>query len=89
MATVTCTSRLEHVGPCQPVDYQGGTVMEVLDALASDYPRLKHYVLDDQGKVRTHVAIFVGGTLQPRDTVLNRPISADEEVFIMQALSGG
>ncbi len=89
MAVITCTSRLEHVGPCQPVNYPGETVMDVLNSLAVDYPKLKAYVLDDQGQVRHHVAIFVSGNLQPRNTVLNYAVGANDEVFIMQALSGG
>ena len=89
MATVACASRLQHVGPYQPVSYPGNTVMEVLNALEADYPKLKNYLLDDQGRVRTHVAVFVDGTLQPRDTVLNRPVDAGDEVYFMQALSGG
>ncbi|MEO8418112.1 MAG: MoaD/ThiS family protein [Methylophilaceae bacterium] len=89
MAIIVCTHHLGHVGPLAPVSYQGETVSDVLDAAAVDYPRLKSYVLDDQGRVRKHVAIFVDGTLQPRETVLNYVLDATDEIYIMQALSGG
>ena len=46
-------------------------------------------MLDDQGRVRKPIAIFVEGTLQPRDTVLNYALGATDEIYIMQALSGG
>ena len=89
MANIVCTQRLESVGPLEPVSYKGETVGDVLDAAAADYPRLKSYVLDDQGRVRKHVAIFVGGTMQPRETVLNYALGTTDEIYIMQALSGG
>lgn len=89
MPLIACTRRLEHVGPCEPRDYPGDTVGQLLDALANDYPRLKDYVLDDQGRVRQHVAIFVEGALQPRETVLHLPLARLSQVYIMQALSGG
>ncbi len=63
MANIVCTHRIGHVGPLEPVSYKGDAVSDVLDAAAGDYPRLKSYVLDDQGRVRKHVAIFVGGYL--------------------------
>jgi len=89
MANIVCAQRLGDVGPLEPVAYQGETVRDVLDAAAVDYPRLKNYVLDDQGRVRKHVAIFVGGAMQPRETVLDNILGAEGEIYIMQALSGG
>lgn len=89
MAFIACTRRLEQVGPSELTSYAADTVGSLLDAAAADYPRLKTYVLDDQGRVRKHVAIFVDGTLQPRDTVLQLPLSNHSEIYIMQALSGG
>jgi molybdopterin converting factor small subunit len=65
------------------------TVRELLQAVAVDYPALNSYVLDDQGQVRKHVAIFIGGTLQAKQSVLEQVLSDGDEVYIMQALSGG
>lgn len=89
MPKIACTPRLENIGPVALTDYAGATVGEVLDAVAVDYPRLKNYVLDDQGRVRKHIAIFVEGVLQPRQTVLNHALHDTDEVYVMQALSGG
>ncbi len=89
MPLIACTRRLEHVGPCELTNYAGDTVGDLLDAMANDYPRLKNYVLDDQGRVRKHVAIFVDGDLQPKDSVLQLPLGSHSEVYVMQALSGG
>lgn len=89
MANVVCAQRLGDVGPLEPATYRGETVRDVLDAAAVDYPRLKSYVLDDQGRVRKHVAIFVGGSMQPRETVLDTVLGDADDLYIMQALSGG
>lgn len=89
MARIQCTQRLETIGPCDPVQCAGTTVSAVLDALAPQYPRLKSYVLDDQGQVRKHVAIFVDGSLIPREQVLAFPVSDSTDIHIIQALSGG
>ncbi len=89
MATVICTPRLREVGPATARSYPGDNLLELLDALAVDYPRLRGYLLDDQGRLRRHVAIFVGGQMVPRDQALTWPVSAGDEVYLMQALSGG
>lgn len=89
MAYIVCAQRLGNVGPLAPACYRGETVRDVLDAVAVDYPRLKNYVLDDQGRVRKHVTFFVGGAMQPRETVLDIVLGGTDEIYIMQALSGG
>lgn len=89
MAKIAFTRHLEAVGPCQLVDYAGATVGELLDAVAADYPRLKGYVLDEQGRVRKHIAIFVDGELKPRQSALALPVGEASQVYVFQALSGG
>lgn len=49
---------------------------------------LKSYVLDDQDRLRLHIAVFVDGA-QVRRNVLDHPLQSDSELYIMQALSGG
>src|SRR3546814_4500428 len=46
------------------------SVGELLEAVAADYPRITAYVLDDQRRVRKHIAIFVDDVMQPRETAL-------------------
>jgi len=50
---------------------------------------LLNYILDDQRRVRQHIAIFVDGALRPRQSVLSEPVGEDSEVYVFQALSGG
>ena len=52
-------------------------------------PRLRGYLLDDQGSLRRHVALFVDG-VQVRDRRgLGDPLQDDSEIYVVQALSGG
>lgn len=89
MPLVTCTQHLREVGPGQLEHFSGNTVGEAIQNMSARYPRLRGYVLDDQGEVRKHVAIFIDGELQDRRTVLARPVGDQDEIYILQALSGG
>ena len=89
MPIICCTPRLHAVGPTEPTPITGNTVQSVLDAADATYPKLKNYVLDDQGNIRKHVAIFVNGELADPSKVLDMTVDEQTEVYVMQALSGG
>ena len=61
----------------------------VLDALFVRHPNLHGYVLDEQGVVRHHVAIFIDGQVLRDKADLGVPLAPAAEVYLMQALSGG
>ena len=89
MTRVTFTANIQRHLPCPPADVQGRTVREVLDAVFAQNPQARGYVLDDQGAVRHHMQIFVGGA-QVRDRVaLSDEVPPGAELYILQALSGG
>jgi sulfur-carrier protein len=67
----------------------GDSVRAVLDHVFTDHPRLRSYILDDQGRVRRHVAIYVNATRIEDADRLSDPVGADDEIFVFQALSGG
>jgi hypothetical protein len=52
-------------------------------------PRLRSYVLDDQGRLRHHVVIFIGEQRILDSVGLSDPVGETDEIFVMQALSGG
>jgi molybdopterin synthase sulfur carrier subunit len=89
MARISFTQHLKTVGPVEQARYDGATLSEVLAAVARDFPRLPAYLLDDQGRLRRHIAVFVDGVMEPRDKALSRTLSPDSDVHIFQALSGG
>jgi molybdopterin synthase sulfur carrier subunit len=89
VATVAFTPHLQRFLDAPPREVAGATVREVLAALFADNPRLKGYVLDDQGRLRKHVTVFVDGQpLRDRDALSDRVVEGSE-VYVLQALSGG
>jgi len=65
------------------------TVREALVQVFGQQPRLRGYLLDDRGRLRQHVAIFVDG-VQVRDReCLTDVVSENSEIYVVQALSGG
>ena len=62
---------------------------EVLDRVFDANPKLRGYVLDDQGRLRQHVAVFVNGEMVTDRVGLTDALDDADEVFVMQALSGG
>ena len=68
------------------VEADGTTVNELLIDLDRRYPGLRFRVVDEQGRLRQHMKIFVNKDMV-RD--LSTTLRADDEVTLMQALSGG
>jgi molybdopterin converting factor small subunit len=71
------------------LEVDGASVGEVLDGLFERYPNLRGYVVDEQGAVRHHVAVFVDGDAIRDKRKLTQPVGEQAEVYVMQALSGG
>ena len=89
MATVTFTRNLRRHVECPSEIVSGGNLYEAMETYFSRHPRVRGYVLDDQGAVRHHMVIFVNAS-QIRDRRrLSDPIDPDAEIYVMQALSGG
>lgn len=88
MAKVHFTTHLKHVAPPDPVEAAGATVAAVLEDVFARYPAVRGYVLDDQDRVRLHIAVFVDGT-HVRRNILATPVTPSSEVYVLQALSGG
>ncbi len=67
----------------------GDTVASALHSLMQKQPRLRSYLLDDQGQLRRHVQIFVDGLAVRDRQRLSDPLGDASEVFVVQALTGG
>ena len=50
---------------------------------------MRSYILDAQGRLRKHVAVFIDGELLTDKRDLGRSIPPNSEIYVMQALSGG
>ncbi len=75
----------ELAGGEREVTVAGGTVGEALKALERTHPKLTGWVLDDQGRVREHVAVFLAGERVRGEVLLNEA----DRLEIVGAVSGG
>ena len=89
MARVAFTANLQRHLSCPVQTAPGNTVRAVLDGVFAAQPRLRSYILDDQDRVRKHVAIYINGDRITDRERLSDPVTEDDEVFVFQALSGG
>jgi molybdopterin converting factor small subunit len=89
MPRIVFTANLRRHVECPELDVHGASVAEVLDAAFEVVPQLRGYVLDEQGEVRKHVAIYVDGRRIADRVRLTDPVGRESEVWVLQALSGG
>lgn len=75
-----------YTGQQAHVDATGATVDQVLLDLDRQFPGLRFRVVDEQGRLRRHMKIFVNAD-SVRD--LTTAVSPADELVLMQALSGG
>jgi hypothetical protein len=68
------------------VDAEGDTVDAILRDLDTQFPGLRFRVVDEQGRLRRHMKVFLDEE-SVRDLTL--PVTGVRELTIMQALSGG
>jgi sulfur carrier protein ThiS len=74
---------------CPPQDVAASSLREALDAALAAAPALRSYVLDEQGCVRKHVAVFVNADMIRNRAALDVPLAAGDRVMVIQALTGG
>jgi sulfur-carrier protein len=89
MPRVSFTRALERFLPVPCAMVEGATVGAALTAVFALRPALRGYVLDDQGALRRHVAIYVNGALVNDRAGLTDPVGPRDEIYVFQALSGG
>jgi molybdopterin converting factor small subunit len=83
---VTIPSPLLSYTGRREVEASGTTVDELLHDLDRQFPGLRFRMIDEQGRIRPHMRIFIGAD-ESRDLASRPP--AGGTVHIVQALSGG
>jgi molybdopterin synthase sulfur carrier subunit len=89
MPTVVFTPALRRFLRVSEASVAAATVGEALEGVFGGNRALRSYVLDDQGALRRHVAIYVNGEPVRDRTGLSDPVACDAEVYVFQALTGG
>ncbi len=89
MALVHFTPQLQRFVDAPEINTGAATLRGALEAAFALNPRLRGYVLDDQGHMRANVVAFVDGRRCTDRVGLSDPLNPDSRVHVMQALSGG
>jgi len=64
---------------------EGATVAEVLAALEREEPALAGWILDERGRLRRHINVYVSGEPGGGET----PVGPEDRVDVLPAISGG
>lgn len=89
MPTIRFTDNIQRHVACPTLDVDGSTVRDALERYFAENERARGYALDDQGRLRQHMAVFVDGRqVQDRDH-LSDTVAATAIIDVVQALSGG
>ncbi len=89
MAQLIFTQQLARFMEVPQVETGAADLRGALDAAFADHPRLRGYVLDEQGHLRENVVIFIDGQRTRERKLLNDALAPHSKVYILQALSGG
>jgi molybdopterin synthase sulfur carrier subunit len=63
----------------------GATVADLLAALEREQPALEGWILDERGRLRRHINVYVSGEPGRGDT----PVGPEDRVDVLPAISGG
>ncbi len=70
-------------------DVDARSVGEAFETVFSEQPRLRGYIVDDQGALRKHLAVFIDGRPIRDREHLSDALGDASRVYVVQALSGG
>jgi sulfur-carrier protein len=85
MARVRLRGPLKTLAGGGELPVAGVTVAELLGSLERERPALHGWILDERGRIRRHINVFVNGEKGGEDTV----IGPDDCVDVLPAISGG
>jgi molybdopterin converting factor small subunit len=75
----------ELAGGQSALEIEGATLREVISKLEASHPKLTGWVVDERGRVRPHVTLFLNG----ERAGLEAPVSATDQIHVLPAISGG
>jgi sulfur carrier protein ThiS len=89
MSHIVFAPAIQRHVPTPERDVPATTVGAALDAVFRAQPELRGYVLDDQGQLRRHLAVFVDGVAIRDRRRLSDAVDDNSRIYVVQALSGG
>ena len=80
------TPLVDYTGGLREVEASGKTLDDLLRDLDRQYPGIRFRMIDVQDRIRAHIKLFVNAELERS---LDAPLTAQDKVIIVAALSGG
>ena len=77
------------VGGENKVTARGATLDEVFADIERRHPGFRSRVLDEQGRLKTYVNVYIGDTDARASGGLAAPVPAEAEVMVIPAMAGG
>jgi len=78
-----------YTGGAAEVSAQAGTLREVIAGLNADFPGIGGRILDDAGKIRRFVNVYVGDEDVRLAQGLDTPVPPGTQVSVIPAVAGG
>ena len=72
-------------GGCAEHQLEGATVIELLRALELGYPDISGWILDERGRIRRHINVFVNGERRGEATA----VQSGDRIEVVPAITGG
>jgi molybdopterin converting factor small subunit len=86
MAVVRLRAPLsELAGGRRELQLDGATVGEVLRSLEREHPDVQGWILDERGKIREHINVYVNREHGREETA----VGPDDRLHVLPAISGG
>jgi MoaD family protein len=78
-----------YVGNADRVQLEAETVGEAIRALVQSYPQLRPQLLDEQGRVRRHVNVFLNDRNVNELGGLEVQVRDNDKILLLPAIAGG
>lgn len=86
MAVVRLRGPLKRLaGDCSEHTLEGAAVGDLLRSLERAHPALGGWILDERGRLRRHINVFVNGERVEQES----PVAEGDRVDVLPAISGG
>ena len=89
MPLVEFTPQLHRFVDAPACRCEAATLRDALEAAFAAQPRLRGYIVDEQGHLRVNVVVFIDGRRARDLRGLSDPLGPESRIHVLQALSGG
>jgi MoaD family protein len=90
MPTLTLPALMKYyVNDHSEVQVSGSTVSQAIDDLTKQYPTIKPQIMDNQGRLRRHVNLFVNKENINNLDGLDTSIQESDLIILMPSIMGG